>query len=116
MTAGVLSQPRFRKADVMGKGDDEVKKLRARVLELEKVVSTQLKLIEILRSMPGCQEVTLKDGKKGIRKRAQGRSGPVVKDSAEGQPADRSAESKGDDQDFKDMGAASWPVDNEAGP
>ena len=100
----------------MGKGNDEVKKLRARVLELEKVVSTQLKLIEILRTMPGCQEVKLKDGQKGVRKRAKGRGGLVVKDGATGQSADRSIEPQGHDKDIEDVGAVCGQTSKTAGP
>jgi hypothetical protein len=100
----------------MGKGNDEVKKLRAKVLELEKVVSTQLKLIEILRTMPGCQEVKLKDGQKGVRKRTQGRGGLVVKDGAKGQSTDRGEQPQGDNKDIEDLGADCGQIPKEAGP
>lgn len=55
-------------------------KLRKKILELEKLVFTQTKLIEILKSMPGCQGVSLgkKKGKQHhVRKRSEKASGEV---------------------------------------
>lgn len=68
----------------MGKAEkEEAKKLRARVRELELTVTTQKKLIDILRSMPGCQEVRVKDD--NLKGRPPGRpkkaSGKVVNES-----------------------------------
>jgi hypothetical protein len=89
MTVGLLTQPRSRKGDLVAKSEQlEIKQLKARVLELEKVNATQVQLIGILKSMPGCQGVTLKDGAKakGVLKRGQKKSGVKPGESPKGQP------------------------------
>src|ERR1700733_5231268 len=54
MTAGLLTQPRFRKGEFVGKNEQqEIKKLNAKIRELELTVATQQKLIEIFKSIPG---------------------------------------------------------------
>lgn len=50
MTAGLLTQPRFRKSSFLASGD--VSKLKKQVSDLELKVSAQQKLIEILKSLP----------------------------------------------------------------
>lgn len=67
----------------MGQSEQEqIKKLRAKVRELEVMVSTQQKLVEIMKTMPGCQGVKLEDGDKKskprVLKSAQNKSGPVA--------------------------------------
>ena len=89
MTVGLLTQPRSRKGDLMAKSEQlEIKQLKAKVLELEKVNATQVQLIGILKSMPGCQGVTLKDGAKakGVLKRGQKKSGVKLSESPQGEP------------------------------
>ena len=76
----------------MGKREDqEIKQLRAKVRDLELMITTQNKLIEILKSMPGCQGVKIKDddSKTGVSGRNQKKSGSVVKNGAKGQPEER---------------------------
>lgn len=51
MTAGLLTQPRYRKGAYLA--SNEVSELRAKVRDLELKVVTQQKLIEILKSLPG---------------------------------------------------------------
>jgi hypothetical protein len=83
----------------MGKAEQqEIRKLRARVLELEKMVATQIKLIEILKSMPGCREVRLKDETKTVRKTAQRKGGVLVKDGTSGQSEDSGREAGDNNQ------------------
>jgi len=53
MTAGLLTQPRYRKGAFLA--GSEVTELRAKVRELEDKVSAQQKLIEVLKSLPGRQ-------------------------------------------------------------
>jgi hypothetical protein len=89
MTVGLLTQPRSRKGDLMAKSEQlEIKQLKAKVLELEKVTATQVQLIEILKSMPGCQGVTLKDAAKTKRvpERGQKKSGVKLSESSKGEP------------------------------
>lgn len=66
----------------------EIKQLKARVLELEKINATQVQLIGILKSMPGCQKVTLKDGAKtkGVHTRGEKKSGSKSGSSPLGEP------------------------------
>jgi uncharacterized coiled-coil protein SlyX len=67
----------------------EMNKLRARVRELELVVATQTKLIEIFKSMPNqAAEVKRKDDAKtqGVSKRNQARGGSVAKNGAKREP------------------------------
>jgi hypothetical protein len=60
----------------------QIKILEKKIKQLEKVISTQRKLIEVLKTLPGNRDVKLKqkgDPKKnGLRKRTQGTSGSVV--------------------------------------
>jgi hypothetical protein len=66
----------------------EIKQLKAKVLELEKVNATQVQLIGILKSMPGCQGVTLKDGAKAkrVRELGQKKSGKKLSEGPQGEP------------------------------
>ena len=75
MCAGLLTQPKS-KGKMMGEQD--VKKLKAKIQELEKTVETQRQLIAILRSMPGAREVKLEKTTKAIS--AKTRSGVEEKD------------------------------------
>jgi hypothetical protein len=78
------------RGDMMGKHDEkEIKQLRAKVRELELLTSTQTKLIEILKSMPGCQGVKLKDEKtKRVPARAQKRGGDMAEDGSKRESGD----------------------------
>jgi hypothetical protein len=75
---------------IMTKGERENKELKAKVKELEQFISTQQKLIEILKSMPG--KISLKEGNKsdGIEKsnsvdgRLQRKCGAVAPASSTG--------------------------------
>lgn len=71
MTVGLLTQPRCKVTDLINSDQQEIKQLKAKILELEKIISTQTKLVEILKSMPGCQGVTLKDEKAAIPRGVQ---------------------------------------------
>lgn len=74
MTAGLLTQPRYRKNSFLP--SDETAKLGKKIEELELILSTQQKLIEILKSVPGQRnkqaEVTLNDGKPTRKSRMPG--------------------------------------------
>lgn len=63
MLAGLLTQPRTRlKPKENGMTErEEINMLRKMVRELERKVMVQEKLIEILKTMPGCQAVEVKD-------------------------------------------------------
>lgn len=104
MTAGLLTQPRYRKSSYLA--STEVTELRQRVKDLELKVSTQQKLIEILKSLPGQKEnvqVEVKDGKptrkSGVQRgsktkdRAKSNSGPAR------EPKDDGSGFRCDDQD-----------------
>jgi hypothetical protein len=62
--------------------DAQIKILEKKITQLQKVIDTQKKLIEVLKTLPGNRDVKLKqkgDPKKnGLRKRTQGKSGSVV--------------------------------------
>ncbi len=67
--------------------DQQIKDLEKKIKKLEKVIDTQKKLIEVLKTLPGNRNVKLKGDKRGrkqngISKGAQGKSGPVAKESA----------------------------------
>ena len=88
MTVGLLTQPRYRKNDPQNNEQLEIKQLKAKILELEKVNKVQMQLIEILKSMPGCQGVTLKDGKtKKVPLRGEKKGGEKLNCSTSGEPA-----------------------------
>jgi hypothetical protein len=97
MTAGLLTQPRFRKGEFMGKNEQqEIKKLEAKVRELELTVATQQKLIEVFKSIPGYQGAITDDETRRVSSGRKKRSGLVVKDSAKrkSEEASRSTWSK----------------------
>lgn len=62
---------------------DEIKKLKKKIQELERTVETQTQLIAILRSMPGCREVKLEKAVKKItnevRSGSEGKNRALVK-------------------------------------
>jgi hypothetical protein len=91
------------RGDLVGKTDEkELKQLRAKVRELELLTSTQTKLIEILKSMPGCQGVTLKDEKpKRISARAQTSGGAFSEDGSKGEHRASRKPSRGHDESVK---------------
>ena len=74
MTAGLLTQPRYRKNSYLP--SDETAKLKKKIQELELILSTQQKLIEILKSLPGQRnkqaEVTVNEGKPTRKSRMLG--------------------------------------------
>jgi hypothetical protein len=73
----------------MGKNEQqEIKRLEARVKELELTVNTQQKLIEVFKSIPGYQGAITDD--EGISKSRKKRNGSVVKDSPKGKSEGRS--------------------------
>lgn len=102
MSAGLLTQPKLRKkGEFMGTNDrEEINKLRAKIRELDLTISSQDKLIGILRSMPGCRDVGVTDDaseEKPARKVRSARlprkpkepSGNMVTDGAPGYAEDR---------------------------
>lgn len=83
MTAGLLTQPRFRKGEFMGKNEQqEIKKLEAKVKDLELMVATQQKLIEVFKSIPGYQGAITDDETTRVSTGRKKGNGLVVKDSA----------------------------------
>jgi hypothetical protein len=74
MTAGLLTQPRYRNNSFLP--SDETAKLGKKIEELELILSTQQKLIEILKSLPGQKrnqaKVTVNDGKPTRKSRMPG--------------------------------------------
>jgi hypothetical protein len=106
MTVGLLTQPRSRKTDLVVKTEQqEIKQLKAKVLELEKVNATQVQLIGILKSMPGCQGVTLKDASKTKRvlKRGEKKSGIKSAEGPEGEPEINGRVIERNDSNVKDL-------------
>jgi hypothetical protein len=105
MTAGLLTQPRYRKGAFLA--GVEVTELRAKVRELEAKVSAQQKLIEILKSLPGHHgkvdlnnaKATKSGGPRGGKKPR----GPRVIESAERKSKDDIAVSSSDDPNVKVM-------------
>jgi hypothetical protein len=63
MLAGLLVQPKTRAKGVPMNPNEDPKALLKRIAELEEKVKRQDLLIAVLRSMPGCQEVGLKEMK-----------------------------------------------------
>ena len=90
MVAGLLTQPRRKKEiGAIMQNQDNPKKLKARIKELEKIVEAQSQLIAILRSMPGVREVGV--GKEigkgaGVQSGVQKALRPLVKKSKTGEP------------------------------
>jgi len=72
----------------VGKREEaQIKSLKAQVTELELVIATQTKLIEIFRSIPGYEGVTLKDdGTSGVSRRIKKKSGVVAKKRSTREP------------------------------
>lgn len=103
MTAGLLTQPRYRKSSYLA--SNEVTRLRAQVRELEAKVSAQQKLIEVLKSLPGYQgEVTnARTAKPGVQRRGKGSRGTKLEDCAKGQSTNDVPEFKCDNQNIKVM-------------
>ena len=81
----------------MGKHEEaQIKRLKAQVTELELVIATQTKLIEIFRSIPGYEGVTLKDeSASGVSRRIKKKSGIVAKKRSTREPGDFSASAEG---------------------
>lgn len=79
MCAGLLTQPKMNKGNSMGTEQD-IKKMKTKIKELERTVETQKQLIAILRSMPGSREVKLEKTTKAIS--AKTRSSSEEKDRA----------------------------------
>jgi hypothetical protein len=97
MTAGLLTQPRFRKGEFMGKNEQqEIKKLEAKVKDLELTVATQQKLIEVFKSIPGYQGAITDDETRRVSTGRKKQNRLVVKDSAKrkSEEASRSSWSK----------------------
>lgn len=59
MTAGLLTQPRYKKNAFLP--SNEVTELRAKVGKLEAQIDAQQRLIDVLRSIPGNSEVEVND-------------------------------------------------------
>lgn len=90
----------------MGKTErEQIKQLRAKVRDLEQMVSSQQKVIEIMKSMPGVREVKLDDGdtksKSRVRGPVQKRGRPVAKDGPTREPGKDGEDLGGDDEDPK---------------
>ena len=97
MMVGLLHQPRLRGNEHMeNQEQQELKKLRARVKELELIVSTKTKLIEILKSMPGCQGVSVKDEKPRVSTRGKKVSGAHAIKCSTREPNNNSKDVGGD--------------------
>ena len=106
MTAGLLTQPRYRKADYMGKSEQQqIKQLRAKVRDLEQMVSSQQKVIEIMKSMPGIGEVNLDDGdkksKSRVHRRVQKQDRSVSERGSTREPGENSQDLGCNDKDAK---------------
>jgi uncharacterized coiled-coil protein SlyX len=90
MTTGLLTQPRVRKGVYIA--GTEVTKLKARCEELELTISSQQKLIEILKSLPGrsLQEVELIHEKatRKLQSRVQAKRGVELKECSTREPID----------------------------
>ena len=87
----------------MGKSEQEqIKQLRAKVRELETIVTSQQKVIEIMKSMPGIREVKLADGdkksKSRVRRRVQKQDGSVSDERSTGEPKNDSRDLGCNDQ------------------
>jgi hypothetical protein len=69
--------------------EQDIKKLRAKIKELERTVETQKQLIAILRSMPGSREVKLEQTTKSlsakIRSGAEEKNRSLVKKRSSGE-------------------------------
>jgi hypothetical protein len=84
MAAGLLWQPRKRGLKLLSVDQMEIKRLHAKVVELEQMVRTQQKLIEVIKSMPGRSDIdegkhkrekSFKDPSRGVvEKRTKGES------------------------------------------
>ena len=72
---------------------EEINMLRKKVRELERKLSVQAQLIEILKSMPGCQAVEVKDDdtdEEGISDNSEEASGKLAKKRAKRKAKTRS--------------------------
>jgi hypothetical protein len=98
MTAGLLTQPRYRKSSFLASGD--VSKLKKQVHDLELKVTTQQKLIEILKSLPAAQvrqnaTETDPDEVKKVRRSSKTKRGPKSIDCKAQKPSGDGAGLKG---------------------
>lgn len=59
MAAGLLKQPKTKKGALIVNKEDDPKYLRRRIADLEQTVYSLRQLIEILKEMPGCKDVTI---------------------------------------------------------
>jgi len=60
MTAGLLKQPRTKKGDqVSVNKEDDPKYLKRKIADLEQTIYSLRQLIDILKEMPGCKDVTI---------------------------------------------------------
>jgi hypothetical protein len=66
------------------KDDENPKKLKARIAELEKIVETQKQLIAILRSMPGVKGGDLGEDGRDIQSGVQKKMRSMVKKGSKG--------------------------------
>lgn len=109
MTAGLLTQPRYRKSSYLA--SDEVTRLRAQVRDLEIKVSAQQKLIEVLKSLPGHHGEVISNArasaKPGVQRRGKKARGPITPDGAERQPGDDVPVPKGNNANPKVVEEAS---------
>jgi hypothetical protein len=97
LTAGLLTQPRFRKGEFVGQSErEEINMLRAKVRELYKTVEAQNKLIEIFKSMPDLNKTTVMEIKEDATLASAGKTRRSKKDrnlaqqsrNPKGQPED----------------------------
>lgn len=116
MSAGLLTQPRMRKGQMMKTNEEKIKLLEREIKKLKKVVETQRQFIDVLKTLPGNKGVKLKPEKRGkkkngVSKRAQGEGGSVVTDSATREPKVNSP-SVGNNFQSATLMAETWPKEN----
>ena len=59
MLAGLLSQPKTRAKGMIMNKEDDPKKLKKKIAELEIIIERQNRLITVLRTMPGCHDASI---------------------------------------------------------
>lgn len=99
MVAGLLKQPKSRKGGVAVDPSEDPKTLRKRIVDLERTIAMQDRLIAVLREMPGCREVQTPEpqppqegkrgrkAKKGVLPGAQGEHRQVADGGSGGSKA-----------------------------
>lgn len=115
MTAGLLTQPRYRKGAFLAGA--EVTELRSKVRELEDKVIAQQKLIEILKSLPGHHGKVDLNNARATNARVPSRGkkprGPGVIDGAAGKskdPVSVSTSNNANDKVMEEAGSAGAPA------